>query len=95
MPFIDWIIIIFYILSCAGLAWHIRQKYKFFKTYKGFSVLLLITLLAVLLHNVVYSITLIEEAFFFLISLMSFGICIFSFALWLAYKIGSVFIKKK
>lgn len=94
MDFLETIIFVFYVLVCVGLSWYLRQRYKAFKIYKGFLILFVIGVMAVLLHNMIYAVWKIEEAFFFLLSLLALGSFVCSFILWLYFKTASSFKKK-
>jgi len=82
---------IFFLIIYLGISFIIgfllQKRYSFFRELKGIFFVLLGFLVFTVLHNLFYSLTLIEESVFFLFALFSAGVFIFLIVFFLAKKL--------
>ena len=90
MQILDITLVVLYLLACAGLAWHMREKMKMFRQYKGFILLLLIGFTFIFAHNAIYDYLSKEDIFFFFIGFLCIGTGSFCFIFWLVSKIAAL-----
>ena len=93
MPANELVYLTIWILFSVGLAVFLFKKVKFFKRIIGVFTTLLIFLVSVVLHNLVSGWLGKEEAVFFIVALLSFGVGIFLFLIWLVNSIKQIFSK--
>jgi hypothetical protein len=93
MPGNELVYLTIWILFFIGLAVLLFKKVKFFKRMISVFTPLLIFLVSVILHNLVSGWIGKEETVFFIVALLSSGVGIFLFLIWLVNSIGQIFSK--
>lgn len=87
MKIFDIIYFVIYLAISFALALYLFKKYDFFKKARGFLSVLALGIVSIFLHNLFYALffhgTNKDEAFFFIISLLSLGASFFLLWLWL------------